>query len=94
MLEMPIHNVIIHDQFQPVLMFISKFEHYTLLEPLIVIYELDILVAHERVHLGHLHFVLPEQEGRDPVVAKFSTHPAACLGVLNMMLQVLVQGLP
>ncbi len=94
MLEMLIHNVIVHDQFEPVPIFISKVEHYTLLHPLKVIYELNVLLAHERVHLGHLHFVLPEQEGRNPVVAKFGIHPAACLEVLDVMLQVLVQGLP
>jgi hypothetical protein len=46
-LEMPIHNVVVHDQFQPVSIFISKFKHYTLLEPLIVVYELHVLLAHE-----------------------------------------------
>jgi hypothetical protein len=76
MIEMPIHNVIIHDQFEPVSIFISNFEHFTLSEPLIIIYELDVLLAHERVHLGHPHFVLSEQEGGDPMVAKFSIHPA------------------
>ncbi len=79
MLEMPIHKVIINDQFKPILILISKFKHYTLTEPLIVIYELNILLAHERVHLGHLHFVLPEQEGKNPVMTKFGIHPAACL---------------
>jgi hypothetical protein len=71
-LEMPIHIVIVHDQFKPIPIFISKIKHYTLLEPLTVIYELGILLAHKRVHLGHPHFVLPEQEGRDPMVKKFS----------------------
>jgi hypothetical protein len=58
-LKMPIHNVIIHDQFELVPIFISKYKHYTLLEPLIVVYELYVLLAHERFHLGHPHFVLP-----------------------------------
>jgi hypothetical protein len=52
MLEMPIHNVIICDQFKPILIFISKIEHYTLLEPLIVIYELNVLLAYKRFILG------------------------------------------
>jgi hypothetical protein len=78
MLEMPIHNVLVHDQFKLVPTFIS-FKHYTLSEPLIVIYELKVLLAHERVHLGHSHFVLPEP---------------AHLKVLDVMLQVLVQSLP
>jgi hypothetical protein len=39
MLEMPIHNVTLNDQFKPIPIFISKFEHYTLLETLKVIYE-------------------------------------------------------
>jgi hypothetical protein len=59
-LKMPIDNVTIHDQFELVPIFISKFEHYRLSEPLIVIYELKVLLAHKRVHLGHLHFVLPK----------------------------------
>jgi hypothetical protein len=92
--EMPIHNIIVHDQFKPIPIFVNKFKHYTLLDPLIVNYEFDILLTHERVHLGHPHFVLLEQEGRNPMVTKFGIHPAACLEVLNMMLQVLVQGLP
>jgi hypothetical protein len=78
-LEMPIHNVIVKDQFKPILIPMSKFKYYTLTEPLIVIYELNILLAHERVHLRHPHFVLPEQEGRNPVVAIFGIHLAACL---------------
>jgi hypothetical protein len=78
-LEMPIHNVIVNDQFKPILILISKFEHSTLTQPLIVIYELDILLAHESFHLGHPHFVLPEQEGRNPVMTNFGIHPAACL---------------
>ncbi len=72
-LEMLIQNVIIHDQLKSIPIFIRKFEHYTLSELLIVIYELNILLAHERVHLGHLHFVLPEQEGRNPVVTNLAS---------------------
>jgi hypothetical protein len=68
-------------------------KHYTLLEPLIVVFELYVLLAHERVHLGHPHFVLPEQEGRDSMVAKCSIHPPARLKLLDVMLQVLVQSL-
>jgi hypothetical protein len=94
MLEMPIHSAIVHDQFEPVPIFISKFEHYTLSESLIVIYELNILLAQERVHLGHPLFTLPQQKGRDPVVAKFIIYPASCQEVLDVTLQVLVQGLP
>jgi hypothetical protein len=94
-IEMPIHNVLIHDQFKPAPIFIRKFKHYTLLEPIIVIYELNnVLLAHERVYLGHPQFVLMEQEGRGPMLAKFSIHPAASQEVLNVMLQVLVQSLP
>jgi hypothetical protein len=94
MLEMLIHNIIVHDHFELVPIFISKFKHYTLSEPLIVVYELYVLLAHERVHLGHPHFVLPEQEGRDSVVAKLNVHLPAHLKVLDVMLQVLVQSLP
>ncbi len=79
MLEMPICNVIVNDQFKPIPIFISKLEHYTLLEPLIVIYELNVLLTHERVHLGHPHYVLPEQDDRNPVVTKFGIHLAAHL---------------
>jgi hypothetical protein len=93
-LEMPIHNIIIHDQFEQVPIFISKFKYYTLSEPLIVVYKLYVLLAHERVHLGHLRFVLPGQEGRDSVVAKFSIHLLACLKLLKVTLKVLVQSLP
>jgi hypothetical protein len=87
-LEMPIHNVVIHDQFEPVPIFISKFEHYTLSEPLIVVNELNVLLARNRVHLRHLHFVLPEQDGRDSLVSKFSVHLPAHLKLLYVMLQV------
>ena len=67
MLEMLIHNIIVHDQFELVPIFISKFKHYTLLKPFIVVYELYVLLAHERVHLGHSHFALPEHKDRDSV---------------------------
>jgi hypothetical protein len=77
MLEMHIHNVIVNDQFKSIPILISKFEQHKLREPLIVIHELHILLAHERVHLGHPHFFLPEQEGRNIVVTKFGIYPAA-----------------
>jgi hypothetical protein len=45
----------------------------------------------KRFHLGHPYFVLPEQEGRDSMVAKFSIHLPVHLKVLNVVLQVLVR---
>jgi hypothetical protein len=62
MLEMPIHNIIVNDQFKPIPIFISKLEHNTIMEPLIVIYELNVLLAHERIHLGHMHFELQSKK--------------------------------
>jgi hypothetical protein len=93
-LEMPIHKIVIHDQFEPDPIFISKSKHYTLSEPLIVVNELNVLLAHEQVHLRHLHFVLPEQEGRDLMVSKFNIHPPTHLKLLYVVLKVLVQHLP
>ena len=74
---MPIHNIIVNNQFKPIPVLLSQFKDNTLMQHLIVIDELNILLAHERVHLGHPHFVLPEQEPRGGKI----WYPPSCLSV-------------